>query len=120
MADWSANHRACTTLWSTLFYLHQFVTNFDDSGDLIMSDLTYYNPLSSSEQRRLDAMMLADQLDNIFRIARHAQYEKNIDRTQAMSRMLAILLEPKKMVKDLAEVVDVCYRFWGENTLSIH
>ena len=65
-------------------------------------------------------MMLADQLDNIFRIARHAQYEKNIDRTQAISSMLVILLDPKKMVKDLAEVVDVCYRCWGENTLSIH
>ena len=118
MADWSANNRACTTLWSTLFYMHQLATNFDESGDLAMSDLTYFNPLSSSELRRQQAIILADQLDNIFRIGRGAQYENNVDRTNAMNSIITILIDGKNMVKDLAKTVDDSYRFWGENPLS--
>lgn len=117
MADWSSNNRACTTLWSTLFSMQQLSTNFDDSGDLSMSDLTFFNTLGSSELRKQQANILADQLDHIFRIGRGAKYEDNIDRTKAISSIVKILTDGKKLVKDLSKTVDDSYKFWGESKL---
>ncbi|MDJ1498911.1 hypothetical protein QNI19_38645 [Cytophagaceae bacterium DM2B3-1] len=114
MADWSKNNRACTTLWTTLFLMQQLSTNFDDSGDLKMSDLTFYNTLGSSELRKQQAKIVADQLDNIFRIGRGAKYEENVDRGKAMNGMIEILTEESKQIKDLASNVDDSYRFWEE------
>jgi len=41
MSNWTSNNRASTTLWTTLFRMHQLDTNFEESGDLKMSDLTF-------------------------------------------------------------------------------
>jgi len=113
-ATWTANNRACTTLWTTLYNMTQLVTNFDDSGELKMKDLTYYNPLASAEMRRQAALMISDQLDNIFRIGRGAKYEKDIDRDDAITGMMEVLEDENKTVKELASVADKLYRFWGE------
>ncbi|MFL9844057.1 hypothetical protein [Flavobacterium rhizosphaerae] len=118
MADWSPNNRACTTLWSTLYYMQQLFTNFDDSGELPMSELTFYNTLGSAEFRKQQATIIADQLDYVFRIGRGAKYENAIDRTKAIASILKVLTDSKKMVKDLAKAVDDAYKFWGESTLS--
>lgn len=114
MADWSKNNRACTTLWTTLTKMQQLSTNFDDSGDLKMNDLTFYNALGSADLRKQQAIIIADQLDNIFRIGRGAEYEKDIDRSKAISSIVAILIDEEKLVKDLASTVDDAYNFWGE------
>ena len=114
MADWSKNNRACTTLWTTLNKMEQLSTNFDDSGDLKMNDLTFYNALGSADLRKQQAIIIADQLDNIFRIGRGAEYETDIDRTKAISSIVQILTDEEKLVKDLASTVDDAYNFWGE------
>lgn len=114
MANWSKNNRACTTLWTTLFKMQQIFTNFDDSGSLKMNDLTFYNALGSSELRKQQAIIIADQLDNIFRIGRGAEYEKKIDRTKAIASIVQILTDEEKLIKDLASTVDDAYNFWGE------
>jgi hypothetical protein len=114
MADWSRNNRACTTLWTTLFNMQQLSTNFDDSGDLTMKDLVFFNPLSSSGLRKQEATIIADQLDHIFRVGRGAKYEDSVDRASAMSRMVDTLVDEDKQVKDLASVIDDSYNFWGE------
>lgn len=114
MADWSSNNRACTTLWTTLFSMQQLSTNFEDSGSLSMSDLTFFNTLNSANLRRQQATILADQLDHIFRIGRGAKYEVNIDRTKSISSIVKILSDGKKSLKDLAKTIDDSYKFWGE------
>ena len=115
MADWSKNNRACTTLWTTLFITQQLITNFDDSGELAMNDLTFFNPLDSADSRKQAATLLADQLDNTFRNGGFsAILEAEIDRTKAVSGMVEILTDKDKLVKDLAENVDSSYIFWGE------
>ena len=115
MANWTKDNRACATLWTTLFNMHQLSTNFDDSGDLKMNDLTFYNALGSSDLRRQQATIIADQLDNIFRVGRGAKYEPNVDRTKAMAGMVTILTDEGKLVKDLALNVDNSYIFWEES-----
>jgi len=114
MADWSENNRACKTLWSTLFEMHQVSTIFNDSGVLKMSDLTFYNPLDSADMRKQHAAIIADQLDNTFRVGRGAKYEDNFDRTKAITGLTAILTDAEKQVADLASAVDAIYNFWGE------
>lgn len=114
MAEWSRNNRACTTLWSTLYTMQQLTTNFDESGDLKMNDLTFFNMLSSSDLRKQESKIIADQLDNVFRIGRGAKFEQGIDRSKAISSMIEILSDEEKQVNELAFTVDEAYLFWGE------
>lgn len=114
MADWSKNNRACTSLWTTLFSMKQLSTNFDESGDLKMNDLTFYNELGSSDLKQQQAKIIADQIDNIFINGRGAKYESGIDRTKAISGMITILTDESKLVNDLASNVDGSYSFLEE------
>jgi len=114
MADWSNNNRACTTLWTTLYAMQQLSTNFDDSGDLKMNDLTFYSSLDSADLRKQQSTIIADHMDNVFRLGSGAIFEAGIDRTKAMSNMIDVLTDEKKQVKDLASIVDDAYIFWGE------
>lgn len=112
MAEWTKNNRACSTLWTTLYNMQQLTTNFDESGDLKITDLTFYNGLGSSDLRRQQATIIADQLDNILREGRGAKYESNIDRTKAIDTMVSILTDESKLVKDLASNVEDSYILW--------
>lgn len=114
MADWSKNNRACTTLWTTLYAMQQLSTNFGDSGDLKMNDLTFYNALGSAELRKQQSTIIADQLDIVFRHGSGASFETDVDRTIAMNGMIEVLTEETKCVKDLASAIDDSYIFWGE------
>jgi hypothetical protein len=114
MADWTKNNRACTTLWTTLYAMKQLSTNFNDSGDLKINDLTFYNALGSAELRKQQSTIIADQLDNVFRLGSGATFETDFDRTKAMGTMIEILTNEEKQVKDLASAVDDAYSFWGE------
>jgi len=114
MTEWTKNNRACTTLWTALFNMQQLKTNFEESGNLKMSDLTFYNVLSSSDLRNQEAKIIADQLDNVFRIGRGAKFEEGVDRSKAISSMTKILSDEEKLVKDLSSSIDESYLFWGE------
>ena len=114
MADWSTSNRACTTLWSSLYNMNILSTNFQDSGVIKMSDLTIFNALASEEVRRKQAEIIADQLDNIFRIGRGAKYENGVTRSTALTSLVTVLTNPDKTVSDLAAAADECYAFWGE------
>lgn len=114
MAIWTSTNRACKTLWTSLYSMQQLVTNFDDSGALFMNDLTFYNELADADQLSDEAKIVADQLDNIFINGRGAKYEPGVDHAQAISGMIAILIDKTKQVQDLASQVDASYKFWGE------
>jgi hypothetical protein len=117
MTEWSKNNRACTTLWSTLFRMNQLFDPFSESGDLAMTDLTFYNESASDELREQEASILADQLDIIFIVGRGAEYEDGIDHSSAIASLVAILTNETKTVTDLAAVVDDHYLFWGERNI---
>ena len=114
MADWTTNNRACKTLWTSLSTMNQLSANFEDSGNLKMQDLTFYNPTVSGELLKQQATMVADQLDTIFRNGRGAKFEVNIDRTKAINAMIDVLVDGEKQVKDLASTVDDLYKFISE------
>jgi len=114
MADWTEDNLSCLTLWTTLFTMKQLSTNFNDSGNLKMNDLTFYNALGSSGLIQQQATIIADQIDSIFRDGSGAKYENGVDRTKAKTGMLSILTDKSKLVKDLASNIDGLYIFWGE------
>jgi hypothetical protein len=115
MAIWNSNNRACTTLWLTLYTTNQLTTNFPDSGTLKMNDLTFYNELSSPEQRAHEISMFADQLDNIFINGRGAEYEDSVDHSSAIAGLISVLSDKTKEVQDLAAEADDIYKFWKES-----
>ena len=114
MATWENTNLACATLWTTLYHMNQLHTNFDDSGALKMSDLTFYNPLSSGDARAQEAKMVADQIDNTFINGRGAKYEEGTTTTIAVNGLVAILTDENQQVQDLAAKADELYIFWGE------
>jgi hypothetical protein len=114
MATWNINNRACTTVWITLYSTQQLTSNFTDSGALTMNELTFFNELSSSDQRSHEIAMLADQLDKIFINGRGAKYEPGVDHSSAVSSLIQVLSEAAQTVADLASVADSSYQFWGE------
>jgi hypothetical protein len=114
MANWDKSNKACLTLWTSLFQMKQLTTNFEKSGALKMKDLTFFNNLSSSDARRQQAKIIADQLDNVFRAGSGAKYEAGCDRTMAISSMIEVLINEDKQVSDLASAIDSKYKFWGE------
>ena len=114
MAKWTTTNRACKTLWTSLSTMDQLSSNFDESGEIKMCELTFFNPLVSSELRKQQAAMVADQLDNIFRNGRGATFERNTDRGKAVTRMREILADESKLLCDLAHVIDESYQFISE------
>lgn len=114
MAEWNPKNLACVTLWTTLRAMQQLNTNFKESGDLSMSDLTYFNNLSSGSFRSQEIQAVANQIDNIFRNGRGATFEEGITHEQAIFSMIGVLENGEMMVKDLAEVADHAYEFWHE------
>jgi predicted RNase H-related nuclease YkuK (DUF458 family) len=112
--DWSKNNRACTTLWTSLYSMRQLSISFTESAELKIKDFTFYNALISSELRLQQATIIVEQLDNIFRNGRGANYENEFNRGKSISAMLSVLSDETKSIVDLAAVVDNCYSFWGE------
>jgi hypothetical protein len=114
MNSWNRNNRACTTTWTTLRVLDQNDRVFKDSGDVRMSELTFWNRAASADMRRLQATTIANQMDNIFRQIRRAAYEKGVTREKAVNDMVALLTDEDKTISHLSEVIDADYLFWGE------
>lgn len=114
MAEWSKNHRACLTTWSTLLLLHQLREVFRDAGALRMDQLAFWNPLASSELLRLQVTTLAHQIDNVFRQIRGAEFESGITDEIALARITEVLVNPAQTVSDLAAAADDCYKFYQE------
>ena len=116
MATWSRNHRACETTWTTLFSLTQLRAVFGESGDLPMSQLTFWT--QPGDTRQVRAQTLGTQMDRIFVRLRGAKYEDGVTQAGAISALVASLLDESGTVADLADTADVHYRFFGEEVLD--
>ncbi len=116
MANWSSNNRACTTTWTTLRILNQISPEktFGETGSVKMEELTFWNPLSSAEIREIQAKTLAIMMDNIFRMVRRAEYEKEADHQKATDAIVNTMVDADKTIADLAEINDKNYLFWKE------
>jgi len=114
MGNWNRNNRACGTTWTTLRVLDQSFKVFKDSGDVKMSDLTYWNQAADADIRTIQAGALANQMDNVFRQIRRAEYEEGVTREKAVGDIVKTLTNENKTISDLAEINDDNYKFWGE------
>jgi hypothetical protein len=112
--NWTNNNLACISTWGFLRALKQLKPAFGDSGDIKMNQLAWWNPASSPEARRTEALALATQLDNMFTLGVGARYETGFNRTKATSGMADTLVNAAKTVCELSVAVDEAYRFTGE------
>jgi hypothetical protein len=117
MADWTKNNRACTTTWTTLRVLDQNDKVFNDSGNVKMSGLTFWNAAASADMRKLQATTLATQMDNTFRMIRKANFEAGVTKEAAIAAMIDILTTEDKTISDLAAAIDEKYLFWEEGNV---
>jgi hypothetical protein len=111
---WSANNRACTTTWSTLFALEQSLLTFPKSGEVQMQHMQFWITAATPELRRLRAQALANRMDVIFRVTRGAEYEEGSSLDQAIEAMVEVMSDANATMEKLAEVNDASYRFWQE------
>lgn len=117
MAEWSVNHRACTTTYTTLIVLAQLPRDlpFPDAGAVKMNGLAFWKLTSSAQVRRVQAGALAVQIDNVFRDIRGAVYEPGVDPDAVPGLIREALLRSEDTVADLAALFDGLYLFWREN-----
>lgn len=114
MSTWSKSNIACKNTWIFLRALGQLTKVFKDSGNLKMTDLTFWNQTVSQELREIAAKTLVNQLDNMFRLIDKAVFEEGVTITDALNDMYETMINPEKTVADLAGIVDACYNFVGE------
>ena len=115
MTDWNTTSPVFATIWITLKDLKQLKTSYGNSGSLKMSDLTFYNTLSSDTERSIAAKMLAVQIDNILIDTYRCEYETNENSSTAVSGIVEILINSEKTVADLAAKCDDLYKFLTES-----
>ena len=113
MSKWSKNKFAHVDTWFSLFRLKQLHAAFDVAGDIKMSSLTFYNPVSSPDHLKIEATLLADTIDRVF-TSWGAKLENSISRNQALEEMVKTFLDKDKTLLDLAEVNDKNYLFHNE------
>jgi hypothetical protein len=85
-----------------------------DSGSLKMSDLTYFNSLSSNSEREVAVKMLAVQLDNTFIKTYQCKYEAGVVNSAAIADLVSILTKSDKTMLDLGQKTDDLYKFLTE------
>lgn len=113
MDNWK-NNLSYGYTWLTLLRLKQLDVVFDDSKDVKMSSLRFYNPTISVDALRLDALNLAITMDSTFRIGMGAKLEAGASQDHAISSMVEILIDANKTVENLAIKNDENYRFMNE------
>lgn len=113
MANWTADKPAHVDTWFSLFRLGQIRKQFNASGKIKMSELTFYNPTVSNDSLKVEATLIADTIDRVF-TSWGAKLENNISRNTALNEMIQVLLDKEKTLLDLAEKNDENYFFTNE------
>jgi hypothetical protein len=111
---WSSKTLACINTHALLVALKQLTEGFDAAGAVLMKKLAYWNPLATTEMRKLLATGIATQLDKIYTKGYWADYEQDWDFHSAIDGMAAVLIDEDKTVAHLAAIVNRIYHFRGE------
>lgn len=113
MANWTADKPAHVDTWYALYRLGQINEQGDKSGDIKMSEMTYFNPTVSTDSLKIEVTLIADTIDRLFTTF-GAKLENNISRNKALVDMINILVDKDKTILDLAEKNDENYLFINE------
>src|SRR4030095_3067722 len=114
--SWTTDKRVCKALYFALQGTNQIdlLTEFEEAGELLMNNLLFFNAHASEDLRRQEAIILASRYDSQFINAHRATYEKNVSRPGSIASMVEIMMQGKKTVEDLSDIVDACYKFRDE------
>lgn len=115
MANWK-NNLSYGYTWLTLLRLKQIDVVFNESKDIKMSELAFYNPTIADDLLRTEALNLANTIDSAFIVGMGAKLESNITREKAINSMVAVLIDETKTIEDLAVMNDENYLFLNEQS----
>ena len=115
---WSSENRAAKTTWTTLMVLDQIAQAFEESGEIKMSRLVFWNAAQSAAARRSQAEALSIQIDRVFREVRGAEFEDGQTRLRTLEAVVGVLTSADLTVADLASLLDEHYRFWREGNTT--
>jgi hypothetical protein len=113
MGTWE-NNLSYGYTWLVLLNLKQINAVYNDSQEIKMSGLVFYNPTISSDLLRIEATNLAIAIDSTFTNGMGAKLENGISQNQAINSMVEILTNADKTVEDLAVMNDANYLFLNE------
>ena len=113
---WTTDKRVCKALYFALQGTDQIdlLTEFDEAGTFAMKDLLFFNSHASDDLRRQEAIILASRFDSQFIKAHRASYEKGVSRPESIAKMVEVMMQAKKTVEDLSDIIDDCYKFRDE------
>jgi hypothetical protein len=114
MSKWSNENTSCIKTWITLKELDQIDKNFEQSGDIKMEELTFWNSSTSEEMRNIQANTIAIEMDKIF-IKDGSKYELSSNKEKSINEIVKTLLVSDKTINDLASINDINYKFYKEN-----
>ena len=114
MGTWTKERYACIDTWFSLFRLGQIKSTFEESSQIKMGELKFYNPASGPDHLKIEATLLADTIDRVF-TAWGNRLEEHVSRNEAMAAMIGILLDKEKTIGELAETNDKNYVFFNES-----
>lgn len=113
--SWSKNNRAHACLWFFEIWHHdQRDALFEPSGEWSTDFLIKAAPGESGEMRLAKCRSHAEMLDGAFTNLYRAKLESGVTTEDAIDRMVDVLNDKTKKLKDLGDPVDACYRFLGE------
>lgn len=116
MADWTIDKPSHVDTWFSLFRLGQIRKPFNESAEVKMKELTFYNPTASKDLLKVDATLIAVTIDRVF-TGWGAKLENSKSRNTAVLAMIEILMDKDKTILDLAEENDKNYFFNNERSI---
>lgn len=113
-SNWTNNNMACVYTWLDLNYIKELNETFDNSPEVTMNKLRFWNEEATPEARKIEAMNVAIQLAKMFTGLNFAKFEAGKDFSTAVNDMTDILIVADKTVSELSLAVDENYNFFGE------
>lgn len=114
MSEWSKNNLAHRRTYISLRILAEAKRKFASAGSQKVKKFDFWDAGDSPAIRRGKARALSVRLNNLFIEAFRSKFEAGFTQVRSVNAMTAILVDGDKIMKDLAEVADVCYDFFGE------
>ncbi|WP_158826624.1 hypothetical protein [Mucilaginibacter lacusdianchii] len=109
---WTPN-LLCESVFACLADAGQLDPNFSflSAGDLIMSQLQFFNKAATPDIILTNATMLAEKLDNEFINCYPVAYQNGQNSSTSCNAMVQVLINEKNTVADLAQSIAQYYTF---------
>lgn len=114
---WDGKVKANKQVWLYLFLEEEILTGFNDSKNVTMKQMAWWNTAASPDVRLIDADKVAGAMHHFFKADAELPYEKKFTEgySIAVPHLLKVLTNPDKTIPDLAKAVNDVFKFEDES-----